>query len=77
MRPHLDCGDILLTPFIRLESIQYNAPLTITGAIRGNFQGKTLSRTRLRVTAIQKIVSKTISLLENNKKMNYHHISII
>ena len=31
-----------------MESIQYNAALTITGAIRGTSTEKTLSRTRLR-----------------------------
>ena len=42
IRPHLDYGDILYDQMFnnsfheKLESIQYNATLAITGAIRGN-----------------------------------------
>ena len=42
VRPHLDYGDILYDQMFinsfheRLESIQYNAALEITGAIKGN-----------------------------------------
>ena len=42
VRPHLDYGDILYDQIFinsfheRLESIQYNAALEITGAIKGN-----------------------------------------
>ena len=42
IRPHLDYGDILYDQIFnnsfheKLESIQYNAALAITGAIRGN-----------------------------------------
>ena len=41
MRPHLDCGDVAFDPvfnnsfYKRLQSIQYNAALTVTGATRG------------------------------------------
>ena len=51
IRPHLDYGDIIYDRAYnesfhqKLESIQYNAALAITGAIRG-----TLSRTRLRIS---------------------------
>ena len=34
----------------KLESIQYNAALAITGAIRGTSRAKLLSRTRLRIS---------------------------
>ena len=46
IRPHLDYGDILYDHTFnnsfheRLESIQYNAPLAITGAIRGSSREK-------------------------------------
>ena len=46
MRPHLDHGDILCDQTFnnsfheRLESIQYNAALAITGAIRGSSREK-------------------------------------
>ena len=46
VRPHLDYGDILYDQKFnnsfreRLESIQYNATLAITGAIRGSSREK-------------------------------------
>ena len=44
IRPHLDYFN---NPFLeRLESIQYNALLAITGAMRGSSRKKTLSGTR-------------------------------
>ena len=64
-RLHLDYGDIIYDQTYnesfhqKMESIQYNAALAITGAIRGThgnigtcryLQRKTLSRARLRIT---------------------------
>ena len=52
IRPHLDYGDIIYdracnTSFHQnIESIQYNAALAITGAVRGTSREK-LSRVRL------------------------------
>ena len=46
VRPHLDYGDILYDQAFnnffheRLESIQYNAALAITGAVRGSSREK-------------------------------------
>ena len=46
IRPHLDYGDVIFDQAFnnsfhqRLESIQYNAALAITGAIRGNSKEK-------------------------------------
>ena len=46
IRFHLDYGDVIFNQAFnnsfhqRLESIQYNAPLAITGAIRGTFKEK-------------------------------------
>ena len=46
IRPHLDCGDTIYDQAYndsfhqKLESIQYNAALAITGAIRGNSSEK-------------------------------------
>ena len=58
VRPHLDYGDILYDkayniPFHqKLESIQYNACLAITGAIRGTSKEKTLPRVMFRITSV-------------------------
>ena len=46
IRPHLDCGDVVYNQFDnnffhqKLESIQYNAALAITGAIKGSSREK-------------------------------------
>ena len=65
IRPHVDYRDIIYDQTYnesfhqKMESIQYNATLAITGAIRGTYgnigtcrylQRKTLSRARLRIT---------------------------
>ena len=45
-RPHLDCGDIIYDKAYnksfkwKLESIQYNTALAITGAIKGSSREK-------------------------------------
>ena len=57
IRPHLDYGDVIFDQAFnnsfhqRLESIQYNAALAITGAIRGTSK-KTLSRTWFQISII-------------------------
>ena len=57
-RPHLDYGDIIYDQTFneyfhqRIESIQHNAAIAITGAISGTSSG------RLRVTKIQKMAQK-------------------
>ena len=49
MRLHLNYGDIIYDQPInenftqKIERIQYNAPLAITGAIKGTFQNKLYS----------------------------------
>ena len=46
MRLYLDCGDVIYDQpenesfSSKIESVQYNASLAITGAIRGTSQGK-------------------------------------
>ena len=58
VRPHLDYSDILYDkaynmPFHqKLESIQYNACLAITGAVRGTSKEKTLPRIMFRITSV-------------------------
>ena len=48
IRPHLD------EPFSsKIESVQHNAALAITGAIRGSFREKTLPGIRNRVSTSQ------------------------
>ena len=55
VRTHLDYGDIIYDQAFsnsfhqNIESLQYNAALAITDAIRGTSRVKRLSRTRLRV----------------------------
>ena len=59
-RLHLDCGDIIYDQTFtesfhqRIESIQHNAAIAITGAIRGTSS----SRVRFRVTEIKKMALK-------------------
>ena len=56
VRPHLDYGDILYDQAYnasfhqKLEKIQYNACIAITGAIRGTSKEKNISRTRLSIS---------------------------
>ena len=41
MRPHLDCGDIINGSFDqKIERVQYNAVLAVTGTIKGTSQNK-------------------------------------
>ena len=67
IRPHLVHGDVVFDQAVnnsfhqRLVSVQYNAALEITRAIRGTSKEK-------EVPAIQKMVSKIIILLQNNKQ---------
>ena len=76
IRSHLDYGDVIFDQAFnnsfhqRLESIQYNAALAITGAIRGTSKEKLYQGTWFQVPAIQRIVSKIIFLLQNKKKTN-------
>ena len=66
IRPYLDCGDILYDKAFnasfhqKIESIQYNACLTITGAIRGSSREE---RAGFGITPASTMVSKTMLLL--------------
>ena len=66
-RPHLDYGDVIYDQTFnesfhqRIESIQHNAAIAITGAIRGTSSG------RLRVTKIQKMAQITFYKIYKNK----------
>ena len=61
VRPHLDYGDAIYDHAFnesfhqRLESVQYNAAIAITGAIR-NIVGEVFSRTRTRNLEIKTLV---------------------
>ena len=75
--PYLDYGDILydqaynMSFHHKLESIQYNACLAITGAIRGISKEKRyqeLPRTRFRITSVTTLVQKTRNVLQNLRK---------
>ena len=66
--PHLDYGDIIYDQaclFKKVESIQYNAALAITGAICGISKEKTFWRARLGFSSTQAVVQKTMLLLYN------------
>ena len=68
IRPYLDYGDILYDKAFnesfhqKIESIQYNACLAITGAIRGSSR-ETFIKTGFGITPTSTMVSKTILLL--------------
>ena len=68
IRPHLDYGDVLYDQAFnnsfhaKMESIQYNACLAITGAIRGTSREKNLRRIRPGVPPTSSLVQKTLSL---------------
>ena len=55
IQPHLDYGDVLYDQTFnnsfkgKMESIQYNACLALTGAIRGTLKKKKISRTGIGV----------------------------
>ena len=67
-RPHLDFGDSICEQAFnesfhqRIESIQNNAAILITGAIRGT-SSKKFSRVRLTVTTIQMMAQETLLIL--------------
>ena len=52
-----------------MGSIQYNAALAITCAIRGSFSEKLLSQYRLWNTPATTVVQETLPLVQNNKKL--------
>ena len=62
IRNQLDFADVIYDQAYnfsfheKLESLQYNVCLTITGAIKG----KTLPRVRVRISKIETLVSKTL-----------------
>ena len=64
VRPHLDYGDIIYdeacnkTFHQKLESIQHNACLVLSGAIRGSSRGKNLPWVRFRIPLTSKLVQE-------------------
>ena len=69
IRPHLDYGDVLYDQAFnnsfhaKMESIQYNACLAITGAIRCTSREKNLPGIRPRVPPTSSLLQETLSLL--------------
>ena len=69
VRPHLDYGDVLYDQAFnnsfhaRMESIEYNAFLVITGAIRGTSKEEIYQKIRPRVPSTSSLVQKTLPLL--------------
>ena len=49
------------------ETIQYNAALAITDAIRGSYRKKTIPRTRFGDSSTATLVQKTLLFLQNTK----------
>ena len=89
IRPHLDYGDVIFDQAFnnsihqRLESIQYNAALAITGAIRGTskeklyqelgFESLQSRRWFRKLSLLQNIKKRitTLSLSSNSKAINF------
>ena len=73
IRPHLDYGDVIFDQAFnnsfhqRLESIQYNAALAITGAIRGTSKEKLYQELGFESLQSRRWFRK-LSLLQNIKK---------
>ena len=66
-------GALLASPFSppfheKLESIQYNGALAITGAIRGSSREKLYQELGFESLKQRRWYKKTLSLLQNNKK---------
>ena len=82
IRPHLDYGDVIFDQAFnnsfhqRLESIQYNAALAITGAIRGTSKEKLYQELGFESLQSRRWFRK-LSLFCKIKKTNHHLISII
>ena len=82
IRPHLDYGDVIFDQAFnnsfhqRLESIQYNAALAITGAIRGTSKEKLYQELGFESLQSRRWFRK-LSLFYKIKKTNHHLISII
>ena len=68
--PHLDYGDIVYDWVFhksfhkKLESIQYNAAIAITGALKGTFSENFFSRIRIRILKIETLVKKIMFVLQ-------------
>ena len=71
VRPHLDYGDVIYDKACneafhqKLESIQYNACLALSGAISGSSREKTLPRIRLGIPPTLTLVQETFLILQD------------
>ena len=74
IRPHLDYVEIIYDQAYtasfhqKIESVQYNSALAITGAIRGTSKEKLYDELGLETLGKKKLVQKTVLLLQNIKK---------
>ena len=74
LRPHLDYGDVIYDCAFneyfqnKLESVQYNAALTITGAIRGSSREKLYQKLGLKSLKSQRRNQKLCLLFKLKKK---------
>ena len=93
VRTHLDYGDIIYDQAFnnsfhqKIESLQYNAALAITGAIRGTLRKKKLSRTRFGVPFfkiyknqcpkhLSDIIPQSNCQYRTRNAQNIHHINM-
>ena len=73
IRRHLNYADIIYDHAYdssfheKLESLQYNACLATTGAIRETLSKKTMPRVRVGISKIETLFQKTLSILKDIK----------
>ena len=80
LRPYLDYGDVIYDRAFnesfqnKLDSVQYNAALAITGAIRGSSREKLYKELVAKITAYG---TKNCACFSNLKKINIPLASLI
>ena len=71
IRPHLDCGDVVYDQpsndvfSNKHRTVQYNAALAITGAIKGTPREKLYSRIRVRISSTKKMDEIPLLILQS------------
>ena len=72
IRPHLDYADAIYDQHYnnsfpkKLESVEYNTALGITGFIKGSSREKTLSKVRFEILKTMAVVYKILLFLHDN-----------
>ena len=71
IRPHLDYGDVVYDQSSndafsdKLETVQYNAALAITGAIKGTSREKLYQELGFRISSIKKMDETPLPILKS------------